>query len=184
MIDKLKEYYHNNNRQLKLIKKFIYKPLNRPLRTKKKFNHAKAIEYFKKALKNERKNPMKANLIPLIQTCDNMRICLCYENDVPNGLEYRLRAIEMIEKVYPRTQFIFTIDDIGDICFTMGMYDDALECFRIDLNIKQKCLPINDVSTAKTRMNIGDIFIEKEKNRCWKSNEQYKIKVRSYYVKA
>jgi hypothetical protein len=77
----------------------------------------------------KKKNPTNVNWIPLIQTYDNMGFCLCQENDIPNGLEYRLRAIRMIKKVYPRIQFICTVDDVGDACFTMGMYDKALECF-------------------------------------------------------
>ncbi len=51
--------------------------------------------------------------------------------------------------------------------------------FFISLNIKLKRLSIDDVSTAETLMNIGDIFIKKGN-----SNEQYKIKGRFYYEKA
>jgi len=85
----------------------------------------------------------------------------------------------MIEKVYPRLELICTVDAVGDACFAMGMYDKALECYFISLNIKLKCLPTNDIRIAKSLTNIGDVYIKKGNN-----NVQYKIKGRFYYEKA
>ncbi|CAF4179480.1 unnamed protein product [Rotaria sordida] len=147
-------------------------------------DYVKAFQYFEKALKNEGENPTKGNMLRLAYNYDNMGVCLCYQGDAQTGLEYRMKAIRLLGKVYPRLQYARTADTIGDVYLGLERYDSALECFYISLNIKLKCLSANDVSTAETLMNIGDVFFEKEKNERWKSNEQYKIKSRFYYEKA
>ncbi|CAF1369806.1 unnamed protein product [Rotaria sordida] len=142
-------------------------------------DYPKAFQYFESALKNEKENPTKDNLLRLALTYDQMGICLSCQGDIENGLEYRLKAVRLLEKVYPRIQYANAADTIGEVYFEFEGYDTALECFFISLNIKLKRLAINDIRTAETLMNIGNVFIKKAE-----ITKQYKIKARFYYEKA
>jgi tetratricopeptide (TPR) repeat protein len=147
-------------------------------------DYTKAFEYYEKATKNEEENSVKPDLIRLARNYDNMGICLFNQGNEETGLEYRMKSVRIIEKVHPRIHYANVVDSIGDIFSVKEMYDNALECYLISLNIKLQCLSSDDVSIAETLINIGDVYIEQEENQQWQSDEQYHIKARHYFEQA
>ncbi|UJR20180.1 hypothetical protein I4U23_023312 [Adineta vaga] len=148
-------------------------------------SYTKAFEYYKRAIQNEEQNCAETSWIRIARNYDSMGICLFKQDDEENGITYRLLAVRILDKVYPRLQHAKVVDSIGDICFVKEMYDDALECYCISLNIKLKYKKTkNDIDLAETLQNIGDVYFEKETEEHWKSNEQHQIKARFYYEKA
>ncbi|CAF3854371.1 unnamed protein product [Rotaria sp. Silwood1] len=65
-------------------------------------DYLKAFEYFENALKNEKENPTRGNLLRLALTYDQMGICLCYQDAIQNGLKYRMKAVRLLGKIYAR----------------------------------------------------------------------------------
>ncbi|CAF3844036.1 unnamed protein product [Rotaria sordida] len=143
-----------------------------------------AFQYFENASKNEEQNSTKPNLISLARTYDSMGMCLCDQGDDEQGLEYRMKAVRIIEKVFPRPQYADCIDPIGHAFFTNEKYDCALECFFASLTIRVQCLPSDHIDIAQSFLLIGDVFFELEKIADWESIEQYRIKARFYYEQA
>jgi tetratricopeptide (TPR) repeat protein len=137
-----------------------------------KYNEA--FEYFEKALKNEKQNCIKPNLIRLARNYDNMGICLCDQDNEKIGLEYRMKAVKLIDQVSPRIQHADWIDNVGNEFFKKEFYDCALECYLISLNMKLECLSNDHIDIADSLMVLGDVYVKKN----------FKIQARFYYEKS
>ncbi|CAF1233360.1 unnamed protein product [Rotaria sordida] len=149
----------------------------------KDYKHA--FEYFEKASKNEELNTTKPNLFKLARIYDNMGICLCsQDDDMSNGLSYRMKAVRIIEKLSPCIQYAQWIDSIGNIFFEYEKYDNALECYLTSLNIRVQCLPTDHIDIAENFMHIADVYIEKEKIKEQESTGKYQTKALFFYESA
>ncbi|CAF1300973.1 unnamed protein product [Rotaria sordida] len=143
-------------------------------------NYSEAFEYFKKAHENEDVNPTKPSFIRLARNYDNMGMCLYQQGNDETGLKYRMKAVRLIEQASPRTQHADWIDTIGNIFLEKKIFDEALECYLISLNMKLECLPANHVDIADSLMFLGDVYVEKANLE----HKQCKLKARSYYEQA
>ena len=145
---------------------------------------SKAFEYYEKATKNDEQNSFQPNLIQLAHIHENRGICLCQQGDERTGLEHRLKCVRLLSEVYPRIQYANVANYVGDQFFTKGIYDHALECYFISLDIKLECLPLDDIGIAETVLDIGDLYYELEKDQQRESNDQFESRASAYYTKA
>ena len=141
-------------------------------RDMKKFD--KAFEYFEKAGENEEQNCIKPNLIRLARIHDNMGICLCDQGIEKVGLDYRMKAVKLIDQILPRRQHADWIDTIANEFLKNNLYDGALKCYLISLNMRRKCLPDDHTDIADSLMLLGDVYMKKDSP----------IEARGYYEKA
>ncbi|CAF2781028.1 unnamed protein product [Rotaria sp. Silwood2] len=143
-------------------------------------DYIKAFEYFEKASNNDNINPTKPSPIRLARNYENMGICLYDHGDDENGLKYRMKAARLINQTTPRSQHADWIDTIGNVFSDKKLFDNALECYLISLNMKLECLLEDHVDIAESFMYLGDVYNEKVNVE----KEEYKFKAQSYYERA
>jgi len=103
-----------------------------------------------------------------------MGICLFDQGNDKIGLEYRIKAVRLIDQLSPRIQHADWIDTIGNEFFKKEFYECALECYSISLNMRLKCLPNDHIDIADSFMFLGDVYAKKDSP----------TQAQSYYEKA
>ena len=140
-----------------------------------------AFENFTKAQENVGLNSENEDTIRLARIYDNMGISLCKQENHIHGLKYRMMAVRLIDKVHPRRQYALWIDTVGTAFFDQKLFDAALECYLMGLNMKLECIPENDTDIAESLMRIGDVYFQNSK---MESKELYYSQAIEYYEMA
>ncbi|CAF1266101.1 unnamed protein product [Didymodactylos carnosus] len=154
-------------------------------------NFDQAFQYFQQAKEHVEFEtvPKKMNFIRLSRLTDNMGIAigrLHGDNDDEQrlrGLEYRLEAVRLLSRVYPRLDYARWMETIGDVFCDYNRWSKAIECYRTALRMKEKCTPFNSKEVVTSRRMLGRLFLQKHDDNEHRQYRDY-ILARMHYEKA